>query len=62
MSLSPEQRDGGLMDFTRIAAGVILGIGCFGVVLAGGLSIGQGSAAMLESFSMVGPVNIASLQ
>ena len=46
----------------RIAAGLILGLGCFAAVLTGGIFVGQTMGEALSTLQMIAPVEIDPLR
>ena len=62
MASSTEQRKGATTSSTRIAAGIILGMGCFAAVLTGGVMVGQTIGEALSTVQMVAPVEIDPLR
>ena len=47
---------------TRIAAGLILGLACFGAVLTGGIFVGQTIGEALRTLQTVAPVEVDPLR
>ena len=62
MASSTELRKGKLTTSTRIAAGIILGLGGFAAVLTGGIFVGQTISEALNTVQMVAPVEIDPLR
>ena len=62
MASSTEQHKGELTHSSRIATGLILGLGCFAAVLAGGVFVGQTIGEALSTVQMVAPVEIDPLR
>jgi len=62
MALSTEQRNAETTSATRIAVGVILGLGCFAAVLTGGVFVGQSIGEAMSTVQMTTPVDIDPLR
>ena len=62
MPSSTEQPKGETLSSTRIAAGLILGLGCFAAVLTGGLFVGQTINEALSAVQTIAPDEIAPLR
>ena len=62
MASSNEQRKGELTSSTRVAAGIILGLGCFTAVLIGGVFVGQTIGDALSTIETIAPVEIDPLR
>ncbi len=58
MISSTEQRKGEQTNSTRIAAGIIVGLGCFAAVLTGGFFVGQTISEVLSMIQTIAPVEI----
>ena len=62
MASSNERRKGELTSSTRIAAGIILGLGCFTAVLIGGVLVGQTISDALSTFETIAPAEVDPLR
>ena len=62
MASSTEQRKGEIRSSTRIATGIILGLGCFAAVLTGGLFVGQTINEALSTVQTIAPDEIDPLR
>ena len=62
MGFSAEQRKTETTSFTRIAAGLILGLACFAAVLTGGIFVGQTIGEALSALQTIGPVEVDPLR
>ena len=62
MASITEQRKGELTSSTRIAAGIIFGLGGFAAVLTGGIFVGQTIGEALSTVQMVAPFEIDPLR
>ena len=62
MASSTEQSKGELTSSTRVAAGIILGSGCFTAVLIGGVFVGQTIGDALNTVETIAPVEIDPLR
>ena len=58
MASSTRQRTGEFTISTRIAGGIILGLGCFAAVLTGGVIVGQTIGEALSTVQIMDPVEI----
>ena len=62
MASSTEQRNAETTSSTRIAAGLILGLACFAVVLTGGIFVGQAIGDALSTLQIITPVQMDPLR
>ena len=62
MASSTEQRKAETTSSTRIAAGLILGLGCFAAVLTGGIFVGQTIGEALSTLKTIAPVEVHPLR
>ena len=62
MAASTELHKGNLTSSTRIAAGIILGLGGFAAMLTGGIFVGQTISEAFNTVQMVAPVEIDPLR
>ena len=62
MGFSTEQRKRETTSSTRIAAGLILGLGCFSAVLTGGIFVGQTIGEALSTLQTIAPVEVDPLR
>ena len=62
MGFSAEQRKTETTSFTRIAAGLILGLACFAAVLTGGIFVCQTIGEALSALQTIGPVEVDPLR
>ena len=62
MAYSTEQQTAKPTYSMRIAAGLILGLGCFAAVLTGGIFVGQTMREALSTLQMIAPVEIDPLR
>ena len=62
MGFSTEQSKEESTSSTRIAAGLILGLSCFTVVLTGGIFVGQSIGEALNTFQTIAPVEVDPLR
>ena len=62
MGFSTEQRKAESTSSIRIAAGLILGLSCFTVVLTGGIFVGQTIGEALITLQMVASVEVDLLR
>ena len=62
MGFSAEQRKTEITSFTRIAAGLILGLACFAAVLTGGIFVGQTIGEALTTLQTIAPVEVDPLR
>ena len=58
MISSTEQQKREQTNSTRIAAGIIVGLGCFAAVLTGGFFVGQTISEVLSMIQTIAPVEI----
>ena len=62
MSFSTEQCKVETTSSIRIAAGLILGLSCFTVVLTGGIFVGQSIGEALNTLQTIAPVEVDPLR
>lgn len=62
MASSTEQRKGEATSSTRLAVGLILGLGCLAAVLTGGIFVGQTIGESLSTLQTIAPVEIDPLR
>ena len=62
MASSTEQHKAETTSSTRIAAGLILGLACFAVVLTGGIFVGQTIGEALSTLQTIAPVEVDPLR
>ena len=62
MTSSTKQRKEELTSSTRIADGIILGLGCFAAVLTGGLFVGQTIGEELSMLQTIAPIEVDPLR
>ena len=62
VGFSTEQRKAETTSFTRIAAGLILGMACFAAVLTGGIFVGQTIGDALSTLKTITPVEVDPLR
>jgi F0F1-type ATP synthase membrane subunit c/vacuolar-type H+-ATPase subunit K len=62
LAYSTEQRKVKTTSSTRIAAGLILGLGCFSAVLTGGIFVGQTIGEALSMLQTIAPVEVDPLR
>ena len=62
MTSSTKQRKEELTSSTRIADGIILGLGCFAAVLTGGLFVGQTIGEALSTLQTIAPIEVDPLR
>lgn len=58
MASSTRQRNGEFTISTRIAGGIILGLGCFAAVLIGAVIVGQTIGKALSTVQIMDPFEI----
>ena len=59
---STQQRNTETTSFTRIAAGLILGLVCFATVLTGGIFVGKTIGEALSTLETIAPVQMDPLR
>ena len=62
MGFNTEQRKVETTSSIRIAAGLILGLSCFTVVLTGGIFVGQSIGEALNTLQTIAPVEVDPLR
>ena len=62
MESSTEKRKPENSSSARIAVGLILGLGCFAVMLTGGILVGQTIGEALITLQMIASVEVAPLR
>ena len=62
MGFSIQQRKAETTSSIRIAAGLILGLGCFAVVLTGVIFVGQSIGKALNTLQTIAPVEVDPLR
>ena len=58
MGFSTEQRKAEATSSIRVAAGLILGLSCFTVVLTGGIFVGQSIGEALNTLQTIAPIEV----
>ena len=62
MGFITEQREAETTSSLRIAAGLILGMSCFTVVLTGGIFVGKSIGEALNTLQTIAPVEVDPLR